>query len=158
MSTTRSAILLIAIAAGLSACQGDEEYINDGEGGFDQDDVILAGDEVCEVKASAQDCVDLFPVELSPDNADWVEGRCVDEGYTCCSPEDWISEEAALCIAETDSRVAEALESNVILNCDVGFGGPVFGIWQGEGQQMVGLGIHASSGAITWYNDGSGLT
>ena len=157
MNWTRSALVLIAACAGLSAC-ADEEYINDGEGGFDQDDVILAGEEVCVVHESAADCVAMFPTEGPPEKADWVEGRCLDEGYTCCGPEDWISAEAAQCIAETDPRVAEAMEKIVEINCDIGYGGPVYGVWQGMGQELIGLGVHASSGVITWYNDGSGLT
>jgi len=156
MFTTRSAVFYVAVAAALSAC-ADQEYVHDGEGGFDQDDVIMAGEEVCEVVASAEECVALFPVDGPPDKAAWVEERCIDEGYTCCSPDDWISPEAAQCIAETDARLAESMEKIVELNCDIGFGGPVFGVWQGMGQELIGLGVHASSGAITWYNDGTGL-
>ncbi len=156
MNVARSVILSIAIAGGLSAC-GDEEYTNDGDGGFDQDDVIMAGDEVCNIVDSAQECVDLFPLDGPPEKAAWVETRCLEEGYTCCSPNDWISPEAAQCIAETDPRIAEVMEKIVEINCDIGYGGPVYGVWQGMGQELIGLGVHASSGAITWYNDGTGL-
>ncbi|HHO50601.1 MAG TPA: hypothetical protein ENK18_06920 [Deltaproteobacteria bacterium] len=75
-------------------------------------------------------------------------------GYTCCNPADWISAEAAACIAEQDPRLAIA--SHVTMSCYPEVFGPMFGVYEQVGSETIGLGVHAGTGRITWFDDGSG--
>ncbi len=161
----RFGLLTMAAAALLaSGCAEDRDYNYENGGsaadpGFDDDGVVHAGDgPACAVVPEAQDCVAEHPASFLPANSTTVELICDDLGYDCCDPGLYISEDAARCIADNDPRYRGTIDQMTLLTCDHDFDGPMYGIWEGvESNSVQGLGVHAVTGTLTWYNDGAGV-
>jgi len=157
---TRALVLLSALVA--TGCGVDRDYATengDQDQVFDDDDVVHAGDgEGCALVPEAEACVAEFPVQWVPAEAAQVEEVCEASGYDCCDRNLYISVEAASCIADSDARVDGAVDSLTFLACDHEFLGPIWGVWvDTDAPEPAGLGIHAVTGAVTWYNDGAGV-
>lgn len=120
---------------------------------FDPSVVVYA--DGCEPVPEAAACIEANPVQFLDPNAPSISSDCIAYGYTCCNPADWISAEAAACIAEQDPRLSMA--SNVTMTCYPEVFGPMFGVYEQVGSATIGLGVHAGTGRITWFDDGSGV-
>ncbi|MEN0065985.1 MAG: hypothetical protein AAGA48_27840 [Myxococcota bacterium] len=150
----------LAIGAALVVACGQEPGLN-GENGtdlpeFDPSAVVFA--DGCDPMPEARACIEANPVEFLPGDAPQISARCEDLGYTCCNPEDWISRDAASCIAETDARMSDRQANQVTLGCYDDVFGPMFAVYERNDEgRLQGIGIHAATGRVTWFDDGSGV-
>ena len=147
-------VYLIAVL-GVAAC-GAEGDASEDLPPFDPSVVVYA--DGCTPVPEAQACIDAHPAEFLPGNSAQVAAACLGFGYTCCVPEDWISAEAARCIAEQDARFSVFAQTTVTATCNDQVFGPMFGVY-GEGFDGydIGVGVHAATGRVTFFDDGSGV-
>lgn len=151
----RATLALFLVACGSEGNVG-EQGAEDGLAPFDPSVVVYR--DGCEPVPEARACVEAHPVQFLHGNAAEVSRRCEDLGYTCCDPQEWISQAAASCIADTDVRLATWRDNTIGMSCYPDIYGPMYDIYEtGDNGGLIGLGIHAATGRITWYDDGSGV-
>lgn len=123
---------------------------------FDPDAVVFA--DGCTPVPEAQACIEEFPVQFVDGDAPTIASRCEELGYTCCNTDLWISRDAASCIAETDDRMSTRQDNRVSLNVYDDVFGPMYDVYEfTEAGSLQGIGIHAATGRVTWFDDGSGV-
>jgi hypothetical protein len=143
-----SSIALFALG-----CGGNDAAV-DALPAFDPDAVIYA--DSCEPFPEFQACVEANPVTFQPGNAPAVQAACGTYGYACGTSADWISPAAAECIAETDSRISPISEKRLDISCGPVMNGPIWGVYDMSAIPPKGIGVHAATGRIIWYDDGTG--
>jgi hypothetical protein len=153
--------MTLAVAVG---CAGSDDPATNTEGtdglaAFDPSVVIYADGGECAVAPGAEDCINLFPAGVVTADADQASGLCDTYGYECCDPSGWISPEAAQCIAEADARMVTFLDMTVDVHCNEQIKGPIFGVYQEDmgGGGFRGVGVHAATGEIIWFEDDTGF-
>lgn len=146
----------IILGLGLLAC-GETGLRGDDSGlaPFDPSNVIYA--DGCEPLPEARACVEANPRTFHHADAAAASQRCEELGYTCCNPEEWISSAAAACIAETDERLSERYSNTVTMGCTPDVAGPMYKVYENNGVDFIGIGVHAATGRLTWFDDGSGV-
>ncbi len=143
---------LFAAGCGGAGGPGDNNATADGLPAFHPSVVVYA--DGCEPLPEAVACIEANPVQFLDPNAPSISSDCVAFGYTCCNPADWMSAEAAACIAEQDPRLSVA--NHTTMTCYPEVFGPMFGVYEQSGGSSIGIGVHAGTGRITWFDDGSG--
>lgn len=148
----------VALAALISGCANAPGISNGGDDDlapFDPSQVIYA--DGCVPVPEAQACVDANPRTFQLPDADRAAEQCRELGYTCCDPETWISSAAASCIAETDARMSERYDNRITVSCYDDVFGPMYNVYENAPEAFIGVGVHAATGRITWFDDGSGV-
>lgn len=146
----------VLVAVALAAC--DSPGIDSRDPGlapFDPSAVIYA--DGCEPLPEAQPCVDAHPRQFDHADSTRASEQCEALGYTCCDPADWISAGAAACIADADARMSERYANHVTMSCYDDVFGPMYNVYETNAETFVGIGIHAATGRVTWFDDGSGV-
>ena len=138
----------------LVACGEDGEIDEDALPAFDPSVVIFA--DGCAPLPEAQDCVEANPVSFLPGDAAETQAMCIGLGYECCDPATWISLAAAQCIAEQDPRISDFSEKRVDTNCHPDIVGPTFNVYDLDSPDLIGVGVHAATGRLIWFDDGTG--
>jgi hypothetical protein len=142
---------------GLAACGGPSGVVDTGLAPFDPSLVIFA--DGCEPLPEAQACVDANPVQFEHSSARAAASVCEALGYSCCDPAQWISQQAAECIALQDERMPGVQVPLVSMACSTQVPGPMYQIYEEplNGGDLIGVGVHAATGRLTWYDDGTGV-
>ncbi|MEM6928984.1 MAG: hypothetical protein AAF602_18740 [Myxococcota bacterium] len=123
---------------------------------FDPSNVVFA--DGCVPVPEARSCIEAHPVDFLPAQADAVSQRCEQLGYTCCDPDEWISQAAASCIVDGDARMSPSLANQVTVECYEAVFGPMYGVYERtQTGTLTGIGVHAATGRVTWFDDGSGV-
>lgn len=148
----------IGILLAVCGCAGQGPAGDTGLAAFDPSVVVYA--DGCEPVPEAAACIEANPPEFLPANAPAISASCMALGYTCCDTSQWISEAAALCIAESqDDFPMLGTGANVTMGCNNEVFGPMYQVYEQNlaSGSTTGVGIHAATGRLTWFDDGSGV-
>ena len=146
------------ILLGFAGCGGGGiDPVDSGLPPFDPAVVVYA--DGCTPVPEAMPCIEANPVEFLNGGAAQTSRDCEALGYTCCDTNLWISTAAASCIAEQDERFSAQNENTITMTCYPDVFGPMYNVYEYsaiEGGQ-IGIGVHAATGRVTWFDNGSGV-
>ncbi|MBX2800996.1 MAG: hypothetical protein KTR31_25175 [Myxococcales bacterium] len=152
-------LLLLGLAAG---CGGEAENPDDGDALAEFDPSVVVYADGCGPVPEARACVEAHPVEFAPGDWPSISSQCVLLGYDCCDTANWISPDAASCIADQDNRFSDVRANTVTMSCypnmAAGMEGPAYNVYEqlNGGNGLMGVGVNAATGRIAWFDDGTG--
>ncbi len=147
------------VILGLTACEGDpsSEGVDTDLPQFDPSQVVYA--DGCEPLPEAEACVEANPVQFQHGGAAAAATQCNALGYSCCDPSQWISQQAAECIATQDERMPGRSMPLISIACSTQIPGPMYQVYEEppNGGPLIGIGVHAATGRLTWFDNGTGV-
>ena len=150
---------LLAVAVVVAACGDGEGRLNGIDDTslppFNPDAVVYA--DGCDPAPEARACIEANPASFLPSGAAQASEQCRALGYTCCDTDLWMSAAAASCIADQDARLSTLSDNRVTVSCYPDVFGPMYNVYESTPDGLVGLGVHAATGRVTWFDDGDGV-